>query len=242
MATCVRTAAYLWDTFFSIAPSSTPYFIRNQFEVIVKVKEAVRDCLRNNLTNTSLSPSLSLSLSFSHQLQLQFRFQFQFQFHYDLWPLAAVQQADKVNRKPKIITMPAIINIHFDRLIVWSFFTSSPCPPPLLASSPSCCPSSWYYKYFSWSSPSAWSGIRRVLFCSALFCSVQTYQNFEMLIEALLALLQRSFSCLFSFFFFGFFLQIFDFFSYIFLALGQQTRSRSAGYIIIRCARYDTYL
>lgn len=109
----------------------------------------------------------SLSLSFSHQLQLQFRFQFQF--HYDLWPLAAVQQADKVNRKPKIITMPAIINIHFDRLIVWSFFTSSPYPPPLLASSPSCCPSRWYYKYFSWSPPSAWSGIRRVLFCSVLF-------------------------------------------------------------------------
>lgn len=66
----------------------------------------------------SASLPLSLSLSFSHQLQLQFWFQFQFQFHYDLWPLAAVQQADKVNRKPKIITMPAIINTHFDRLIV----------------------------------------------------------------------------------------------------------------------------
>lgn len=71
-----------------------------------------------------------VSLSFSHQLQLQFRFQFQFQFHYGLWPLAAVQQADKVNRKPKIITMPAIINIYFDRLIVWSFFTWSSYPSP----------------------------------------------------------------------------------------------------------------
>lgn len=131
-----------------------------------------------------------LSPSFSHQLQLQFRFQFQFQFHYDLWPLAAVQQADKVNRKPKIITMPAIINIHFDRLIIWSFFTwclplcHAPLPPPALIV--------YTINIFlgllhlpEVALDEFWS----VLFCSVLFFSVQTYQNFEMLIEALLALL-----------------------------------------------------
>lgn len=109
---CVSVRYFLFHcpVFYSIFYTKS---IRNH-----RQSQRGRERLPPQQSDQFISLSLAVSLSFSHQLQLQFWFQFQFQFHYDLWPLAAVQQADKVNRKPKIITMPAIINIHFDRLII----------------------------------------------------------------------------------------------------------------------------